>query len=184
MQRRDSVLDWAYCPKATCERRDGDVTKHWMLTAVLGLFLFGSATKSAAAEFTYRGVKFGMTREAVSKLVPLDGDSNQAASNKGSADKKVAFQFDDKDQLYAIEISYRIPPPQHIMRPALQRELRKKYAVTNPSEKAWDLGEALMSFEEYSLSKQRYLRTRITHKRLYDEYVERLAVQVAPSMQD
>ena len=82
---------------------------------------------------TCHGVKFGMTREAVSKLVPLDGESNQAAANKGSADKKVAFQFDDKDQLYAIEITYRIPPPQHLMRPALRREMQKKYAVSDPS---------------------------------------------------
>ncbi|HLC21598.1 MAG TPA: hypothetical protein VJM10_05770 [Candidatus Methylomirabilis sp.] len=41
-----------------------------------------------------------------------------------------------------------------------------------------------MSFEEYSLSKQHYLRTRITHKRLYDDYVERLAAQRASSVQD
>ncbi|HLC21599.1 MAG TPA: hypothetical protein VJM10_05775 [Candidatus Methylomirabilis sp.] len=82
---------------------------------------------------TCHGVKFGMTREEVSKLVPLEGESNQAASNKGSADKKVAFKFDDKGQLYVIEISYRIPPPQHLMLPALRREMQKKYAVSDPS---------------------------------------------------
>lgn len=184
MERRDSVPHAAYCSKTPSEWRDGHVKRQWILTVLLGCFLLGSATKSAAAEFTYRGVKFGMTREAVSKLVPLEGESNQAAANKGSADKKVAFKFDDKGQLYVIEISYRIPPPEHLMAPALRRALQKKYGVSNPSEKPWDLGDALMSFEEYSLSKQDYLRTRITHTRLYDEYVERLAAKRAPLVQD
>ncbi len=155
-----------------------------MLIGLLGLFLLGSAGEAPAAEFTYRGVKFGMTREEVSKLVPLVEGSNQAAGKKGSTDKTVFFQFDDKNQLYAIEISYWIPQPLHIMRPALRRQLQKKYAVSNPSEGVWDLGDAVISFEDYSLKKQHYLRTRITNKRLYDEYIERLAIQVAPSLDD
>ena len=184
MERRDSVPHAAYCAKTPSEWRDGHVTRQWVLTALLGCFLLGSATNSAAAEFTYRGVKFGMTRKAVSKLVPLEERSNKAAGKTSFADNEVFFEFDDKGQLYAVEISYFIPKPAEIMRLALRRALQKKYAVSNPSEKAWDLGDAFLVFDDYYISNLAYSRTRITHKRLYDEYLDRLGAQFGSRLQD
>ena len=163
------------------------MTIRWGLTSLLGLFLFCNATKAAAAEFTYRGVNFGMTKEEVSKLVPLEAASNRAAGRKSFADKEVNFEFDDKGQLYVIEIDYWIPKPPHIMRPAMRRALQKKYAVSNPSDPVWDLGDVLMKFDEYyggGGGKLPYLRTTITHKRLYNEYLDRMAAQLGPSVQD
>lgn len=160
------------------------VTKQSMLIASLGIFLLCNAGRAAAAEFTYRGVKFGMTREEVSKLVPLEGRSNKAAGQTSFADNKVFFEFDDKDQLYAIEINYFIPKPVDIMRPALRRALQKKYAVSNPSNAVWDLGDAFVVFEDYYIGNLAYLRTRITHKRLHDEYLDRLGAQFGPKLQD
>ena len=142
------------------------MTRQWILTGVLGLFLLSTATRAMAAEFTYRGVKFGMTREEVSKHVPLIPGTIQAAGKPGTTAKAAYFQFDDKDQLYSIELNYLLPHPVQIMRPAMRRALQKKYAVSNPSEKVWDLGDALMSFEEYYMGSQGYLRITTTHKRL------------------
>ena len=158
--------------------------KPWILIGLLGLFLLGSATKAPAAEFTYHGVKFGMTREEVSKLVPLEERSNKAAGQTSFADNKVFFEFDDKGQLYAIEISYFIPKPVEIMRLALRRALQKKYAVSNPSTPIWDLGDTFLVFEDYYISNLAYSRTRITHKRLYDEYLDRLGAQFGPRLLD
>ncbi len=161
------------------------MTKQGVVIGLLGFLLLCGATRTAAEEFTYRGVKFGMTREELSKLVPLEDGTNRAAGRKSFADKKVTFQFDDKGQVYAIEFEYWIPEPARLMQAALRRALQKKYAVASTSEKVWDLGYALMSFDEiYTTNPVRYLRTTITHKRLYEEYLDRVAVQFAPSLQD
>ncbi len=161
------------------------VTRRRILKSLLVIFLLCVATKLAAAEFSYREVKFGMTREEVSKLVPLEKGSNVAAGQTGFMDKLVVFQFDDRGQLYGIEISYWIPEPGHIMLAAMRRALQKKYGVSNPSEKVWDLGDALISFDEYHVSNPaHYLRTTITHKRLYGEYLDRAGAPLGPSLQD
>lgn len=160
------------------------MTRQWILTGVIGLLLLCNATKAAAGEFTYRGVKFGMTRAEVSKLVPLEPGSNRAAGRTSFSDNTVVFQFDDKGQLYIVEISYWIPNPPELMRAALKRALQKKYAVSNTSSVPWDLGDALMSFEEYYISNVAYLRTTIMHKRLYDEYLDRAGAVLQPRLQD
>ncbi len=161
------------------------MTRQSILIGLAWVCLLCAATKAGAAEFTYRGVKFGLTRDEVSKLVPLVGDTNQAAGGAGlGAAKGLSFEFDDKGQLYTLQISYWMPKPLHVMRPALRRALQKKYGVNAPSEKVWDLGDVLMSFEEYYIGNQSYLRTTITHKRLYDEYLDRLADQLAPSLRN
>jgi hypothetical protein len=132
----------------------------------------------------FGGVKFGMTRAEVSKLVPLEPGSNRAAGRTSFSDNTVVFQFDDKGQLYIVEISYWIPEPKEIMLAALKRALQKKYAVSNTSSVPWDLGDALMSFEEYYMSNVAYLRTTIMHKRLYDEYLDRAGAVLQPRLQD
>ena len=161
------------------------MTKQRVVIGLLGFLLLCAATRTGAEEFTYRGVKFGMTREEVLKLVPLENGSNRVAGQKSFADKKVTFQFDDKGQVYAIEMDYWIPKPGRPILDALRKALQKKFAVANPSEKVWDLGYAFMSFEEYySTNPVRYYRTTITHKRLYDEYLDRLSTQFGPALQD
>ncbi len=171
--------------ECTFPAEDRQVTKQSILiaslVASLGIFLLCDAIKATAAEFTYRGVKFGMTREEVSKLVPLDPDSNRAARS-GFADKNVNFQFDDRGQLYVIEISYLLEGPLAVS--AMRRALQKKYGVSNASEGVWDLDDVLVSIDEYYGNPSHYLRTTITHKRLYDEYLDRLASRFAPALQD
>ena len=75
--------------------KGGYVTKRWVLTGLLLFFLLGTATKGAAAEFTYRGVKFSMTRGEVSILVLPEPGTNQVAGWQGFS-KNAAFQFTDK----------------------------------------------------------------------------------------
>jgi hypothetical protein len=139
----------------------------------MGLLLLCNATKAAAYEFTYRGVRFCMTRTEVSKFVPLEPGTNRAAGRTSVSDNTVVFQFDDKGQFSIVEISYWIPDPKELIRAALKRAPQKKYAVSNTSSVPWDLGDALMSFEEYSISNVHYLQSRIRHKRLYNEYFDR-----------
>jgi hypothetical protein len=160
------------------------MSTRWLLTGLLAGFFLCNTMEAGAAEFTYRGVKFGMTREGVSKLVPLIPRTNQALGRAGSTAKAVYFQFDEKDSLYGIELNYLIPEASPIMRRAMRRALQEKYAVVNPSEKVWDLGDAVMTFEEYNMGGQAYLKVIATHKRLYDEYLDRLATQLGASVQD
>ncbi len=157
------------------------MTKQSILMGIAWLCLLCGATKAGAAEFTYRGVKFGMTRDEVAKLVPLIPGSNQEA-REGFVNKKVFFQFDDRGQLYVIEISYQVEGPLAVA--ALRRALQKKYGVNNASERVWDLGDVLVSFDEYYGNPSHFLRTTITHKRLYDEYLDRLAAQFGPKLRD
>ena len=144
----------------------------------VGLYLICHAAQAGAAEFTYRGVKFGMTRDEVAKLVPLVPGSNQEARQ----DKKIDFRFDDRGQLYVIEISYRIEGPHAAA--ALRRALQKKYGVKNVSERVWDLGDVLVSFDEYYGNPTHFLRTMITHKRLYDEYLDRASALFGDRLRD
>jgi len=163
------------------------VTKQKILIGLLGFLFLSAVTQAAAEEFTYRGVKFGMTREEVSKLVPLKkgSDKERATGQTNFEDNTVFFQFDDTGRLYAIEISYFIPDPKHIVLPAMRKALAKKYGVSNPSEKVWDHGDVRISFGEYYISNPaQYLRTTITHKRLYDEYLDRVGTLLGDRLKD
>ncbi len=169
-------------PGDASRAEDGYVTRQWILTGVIGLLLLCNATKAAACEFTYRGVRFRMTRTEVSKFVPLEPGTNRAAGRTSFSDNTVVFQFDDKGQFYIVEISYWIPDPKELIRAALKRASQKKYAVSNTSSVPWDLGDALMSFEKYYISNVACLRTTIMHKRLYDEYLDRAGAVLQPRL--
>jgi hypothetical protein len=162
-----------------------EVTRRRILKGLLVIVLLCDVTKVAAAEFSYRGVKFGMTREEISKLVPLEPGTNEVTGRQSFMDKQVAFQFDDKGQLYVVEISYWVPEPVQLKLAAMKRALQKKYAVSNPSEKVWDLGDAFMSLDDiFVTNPSRYLKTTITSKRLYDEYLDRAGATFRPALQD
>ncbi|OGV96844.1 MAG: hypothetical protein A2W53_00085 [Nitrospinae bacterium RIFCSPHIGHO2_02_39_11] len=151
-------------------------------TIAIQIILLFLSFPSYAADFEFYGIKFGMTKKDVKKIVPI---SSSSVEGLYKTDKEIReemditfFSFDHNQQLYKILTSFKTTDNRKEVAAAMVLAIQEKFIT--PFLKSTDIE---IKSELSNMGDEKYIALEITSKTLRDKYIEHLKSEMLKKLQ-